>query len=383
MCLLATYPLRYASVAPLPAALLDGLFEQPVKNTCIYPGPHSEQFSSEHYLPIALGRFEGMELLEDRICTRCNTELGKRVETQFLRAGPTGFFRWLAGIQGRNGLPPSPFYQGAGGTEPIYIIGKVPDWPFELLLELEPGTENVCPLRQIIFHHQLLGYRAVPILERFREQPGKLKDHLREQGLQNAKAVHVFGTEEEIPWLQALIESLGQQPPKEWTSIVVKQQRIELIATVTVTESYFRAVAKIAFHYLLKIFPELTGLEREFDGIREFIWNGGQISRYVKQRKDQFIANFKLGYRPINWMHILAAERSGGCIKAYAQFFAGPHSLPLPYEVKIGRDPSRIHTPPRRSAHEYVVLEAGVTTSPRGVMQDAQPATRILIPERH
>ena len=29
MCLPATYPLGYASVAPLPAALLDDLFEQP------------------------------------------------------------------------------------------------------------------------------------------------------------------------------------------------------------------------------------------------------------------------------------------------------------------------------------------------------------------
>jgi hypothetical protein len=259
----------------------------------------------------------------------------------------------------------------------------VPDWPFELLLELEPGTENVCPLRQIIFHHSLLGYRAVPILERFREHPSKLQDHIREQGLQNAKAVHTFGTEEEIPWIQKLIERLGQQAPKEWTSINAQQQRIELIVSVTVTEPYFRAVAKIVFHYLLKMFPELTGLEREFDGIKEFIWNGGKVSRYVIQRKDQFIANFKLGYRPINWMHILAAERSGGRIKAYAQFFAGPNSLPFPYEVNLGRDPARIHTPMRRYAHEYVVLEAGANNCPRGVMQDAQPAAHILIPKKH
>jgi hypothetical protein len=142
-------------------------------------------------------------------------------------------------------------------------------------------------------------------------------------------------------------------------------------------------VAKIAFHYLLKMFPDLTGLEREFDGIKEFIWNGGQVSQYVIQRKDQFIVNFKLGYRPTNWMHILAAERSGGRIKAYAQFFAGPHSLPLPYEVKIGRDPARIHVPPRRYAHEYVVLEAGVGACPKGVMENANPATHVLIPRRH
>jgi len=351
-------------------------------NTCIYPGPHSQQFSSEHYIPIALGSFAGMELLEDKICTRCNTELGNRVETQFLRAGPTGFFRWLAGIKGRDGLPPSPFYQGAGGTDPIYMIGKVPEWPFELLLELEPGTENVCPLRQIIFYHQLVGYRAVPILERFRKQPNMLNEHLREQGLQDAKAVHVFGTEEEIPWVQALIESLGQQPPKEWTSVVSRQQRMELVVTVNVTEPYFRAVAKIAFHYVLKMFPELTGLEREFDGIKEFIWQGGKASRFVIQRKDQFIANFKLGYRPTNWMHILAAERSGRNIRAFAQFFAGPHSLPLPYEVRIGRDPSRIYAPPRRYAHEYIVLEASADTRPKGVMQDAQPVSHILIPKR-
>lgn len=129
------------------------------------------------------------------------------------------------------------------------------------------------------------------------------------------------------------------------------------------------------------MFPDLTGLERQFDGIKEFIWQGGQASRYVIQRNDQFIANFKLGYRPTNWMHILAAERGkGGHIKTFAQFFADPHSLPLPYEVIIGRDPARIHMPPRRCAHEYIVLQAGADTYPRGVMQDAQPSTHILIP---
>lgn len=321
-----------------------------------------------------------MELLENRLCTQCNNELGNRVETQFLRAGPTGFFRWLVGIQGRDGLPPSPFYRGAGGAEPIYVVGKAPDWPFEILLELEPGTENVCPLRQIIFDHPLLGNRVIPILERFRNQPNKLREHLREEGLQSAKAIYVFGTEDEIPWIQSLLINLGQQPPQEWTSIDTHQQRIELIVLATITEIYLRAVAKIAFHYVLKMFPELTGLEREFDGIKEFIWQGGQASQYVIRRNDQFIANFKLGYRPTNWMHILAAERGKGHIKTFAQFFAGPHSLPLPYEVIIGRDPARIHMPPRRYAHEYIVLEAGADTCPRGVMQDAQPSTHILIP---
>ena len=79
-------------------------------------------------------------------------------------------------------------------------------------------------------------------------------------------------------------------------------------------------------------------------------------------------------------MHILAVERGGGFIRAFAQFFAGPRSLSLPYEVKIGRDPARIHTSRRRHAHEYVILQSGPTSLPTGVMQDAQPVNKVLIP---
>jgi len=348
--------------------------------TCIYPGLHSEDFSPEHYLPIALGRFEGMELLENRICTACNNELGRRVETQFLRAGPTGFFRWLIGIRGRDGLPPSPFHRGAAGADPMYLVGRAPAWPFDLLWEAEPGTENVCPLRQIVFHHPLLGYRPIGILERFRERPDAFRAHLQEEGLQNATPVHVFAAEDEVHWMSSLLQGLGHQSPQEWTRLDAQEQRIDLVVTVTVTEAYFRAVAKIAFHYLLKVYPELTGLEREFNGIKEFIWNGGQTDRFVIQRRDQFIANFRVGYRPTNWMHILATERSRGWTKVYAQFFAGPHSLPLPYEIKIGRDPARIHAARQRHAHEFIILEAGVNNAPRGIMQDASPNNYVLIP---
>ncbi len=365
------------------AASLDGHFEQSkilMPPTCIYPGPHSETFSPEHYLPIALGRFEGMEPLQNRICTGCNNELGRRVETQFLRAGPTGFFRWMIGIRGRDGLPPSPFHRAAAGADPMYIVGRAPDWPFELLWEAEPGTENVCPLRQIIFHHPLIGYRAIGVLERFRERPDDFRDHLREQGLENATPIHVFATEDEAAWMGTLLEGLGRQPPQEWTRIDVQQQRIELVTTVTVTEAYFRAIAKIAFHYLLKMYPDLTGFEREFDDIKEFIWNGGNVERFVVQRRDQFIANFRLGYRPTNWMHVLASERARGRITVYSQFFVGPRSLPLPYEIKIGRDPARIHTNRQRYAHEYVILEASADNAPRGVMQNASPTNYVLIP---
>ena len=41
---------------------------------------------------IAAGR-----LIEDRVCRVCNGHIGNQTETQFLRAGPIAFFRWMVG----------------------------------------------------------------------------------------------------------------------------------------------------------------------------------------------------------------------------------------------------------------------------------------------
>ena len=111
--------------------------------------------SEEHYLPAALGTFQGYEPLLDRVCTTCNKKIGDAVETEFLRTGAIVFFRWLVGISGRDGPPPSPFYRRAAGLSPILMIGRVPELGHNLFFEVELGTQNVYPLRQIVFEHQL------------------------------------------------------------------------------------------------------------------------------------------------------------------------------------------------------------------------------------
>src|SRR5436309_6669011 len=111
---------------------------------CIYPGPHSTM-SEEHYLPAALGRFKGYEPLRDRLCRDCNKRIGDATEVQFLRAGPIAFFRWLVGNEGRDGPLPTPFYRGAGGAPPLYMTGRPEGFDYDLLLEVERGSENVYP----------------------------------------------------------------------------------------------------------------------------------------------------------------------------------------------------------------------------------------------
>lgn len=346
---------------------------------CIYPGPHREM-SPEHYLPAALGTFEGCEPLQDRVCGLCNNRIGNETETQFLRAGPIAFFRWMLGIEGRDGLPPSPFYHGAAGALHLVMIGRVPDFPNDLLLEVEPGTENVYPLRQMIFDGGLAGIHPIPILDRMRGRPEVLRNLLDERGLQNARPIHVFAAADEIPWVTDLVRAVGGQPPGAWTTTNIAPQRIPLVVEMRVTEAHFRAVAKIAFHYTLKMFPDLNGLESEFTPVKDFIWNGGDADRFVRQRPDQFVENFRRGQRPTHWMHILAVVRTYERITAYAQFFAGSRSLPPPYEVLIGRDPSRILRPTERRAHQFVILDPVAPAGVVGRMVDANPAHLIWLP---
>ena len=214
---------------------------------CIYSGPHGEM-SPEHYLPAALGTFEGCGPLQDRVCGPCNNHIGNQTETQFLRAGPIAFFRWMLGIEGRDGLPPSPFYHGAAGAPRLVMIGRVPSFAYDLLFEVEPGTENVYPLRQIIFDGGLAGIHPIPMLDRMRGHPEVLGDHLEERGLRNARPIHVFAAEDEIPWVTDLMRAVGGQPPGAWTTTNFAPQRIPLVVEMRVTEAHFRRQGRLPLH---------------------------------------------------------------------------------------------------------------------------------------
>jgi hypothetical protein len=341
--------------------------------TCIYPGPHGVM-SEEHYLPVALGRFQGYEPLYNRVCSKCNKRIGDAVEEQFLRAGTIAFFRYMLGIEGRDGPLPSPFYRGAGGAPPLHMVGRPQGINYDLLLEVEPGTDTVSPLRQIIFDHPIAGWHPIAILDRMRGHPEVLIEHLREHGLESAKPVHVFVAPDDISWVTELLKAVGGVSSGDWATTSFTPQKIQLVVDIKVTEAHFRAVAKIAFHYTLKVFPDLTGMEHDFEPIKEYIWVGSNARRFVKQNPRQFVHNFLRGYRPTHWMHILAVERTYDSIVAHAQFFAGPHSLPPPYKIWIGRNPSRIDHGRELRAHQFVILNPTTSSGTVGIMEEAQPA---------
>ena len=215
------------------------------------------------------------------------------------------------------------------------------------------------------------------ITDRMRKEPHLLAERLAELGYTGAKPIQAYADPEDIPWVTELVVAAGGAPPA-WTSVNLSAARIRLATMYTVTGAYLRAIAKVGFHYALTVFPELTGMEPEFSGIKQFIWDGtGDADQFVRERKEQFIANFNASERPTDWMHILAARRTYMTITVNAQFFAGPRSLPPGYEVNLGRNPARLDVRPDTKAHLFVLTEPNAD-GPAGVVEDANPATLIL-----
>ena len=113
---------------------------------------------------------------------------------------------------------------------------------------------------------------------------------------------------------------------------------VNLVTNYEVDARFFRAVAKIAFHYLLKTF-HYRGDEEMFAEIRDFILNGtDDFTKFVMYDNSQILEPLKRGYVPSLYCHFLTVESIEGKILSRLQFFAGPDvGIPHVYTVILAR----------------------------------------------
>ncbi len=349
---------------------------------CIYCGTEGT-LSPEHYLPDALGDFGTFQILEDRVCHACNNEIGSTVETQFLRTGPIGFFRWILGIEGTNGQTPTPFYRGAGGAPPILTYGRAPGQDTDLLWEIEWATLNAYPARQIVFNDPILGTVPLLITDRMMSDHTLLRPAALQRGIPDVALPHqAWARDDEMTALEDLVQhAYGQLPPTLWqTPPEPTGSAVTLATLVQVGPAFFRAIAKIVFHYALKVLPDLDGRRPEFERIREYIFHGAGGAGVVLELPRQFVGNFQAGERPQGWSHLLFVERTYQHIVGYAQFFVGPESLPFPFQVHIGRNPARLIRPTERHAHAFAINAIEGGGRPHGPVHDLHPMAHIVTP---
>jgi hypothetical protein len=353
---------------------------------CIYCPERRD--SPEHFLPAALGDFGESQILHDRVCQTCNNEIGRAVETQFLRAGPIALFRWVLGVEGRNGQPPTPFYRGAGGAPPILNVGPLRGAGYDILWEVEWATRNVTPARQVVFRDRDQGFVPVLVTDRVLRDRAAFRPVLAERGIPNAVPAYVWADDEDREPLEAMLTAeYGPLPEGVWDQEqpAPDGREVPLRAEVRVTQPFFRAVAKIVFHYALKVFPDLNGPAPELQPIRDYVRHGhGEDNHFVQELPGQIVGNLRDGGRPEGWCHLLYVERNARYIVGYAQFFVSAQHLPRPWQVRIGPNPGLIARPrsarPERRGHAFTIRLVEGGGRPRGDVVDMEPAQLIVLP---
>lgn len=337
---------------------------------CIYCGEVKE-FSREHYLPECLGTFAGFETLDDRICEDCNGRCGRELEEQFCRGGDIAYFRHILDIKGKKSHKGTVdyFLRGSGGASPLRMKGNIPGGDEEVHFQLvrstgADGKLGIDYMPQIILtaesgelHHILLGNMR---------EPEELKAKVDALEIGKLKQVNVIATPEERERIEKLTSCFLILEKSKWEELPMTGTTYTT-TSFEVTDKYFRAIAKIGFHYILKHFRNFRGDEDFFAGIRGFITDGGDISQFVRRTQKQVI-QIKEGYAPGTSGHIVLARANERVIWCKLQFFLGRGAVPFVYELGVARNQTKL-VYDITSGHSFCYYADGPKDGKLGVME--------------
>jgi len=248
----------------------------------------------------------------------------------FARNSSEAFFREMVGRVGRkNKEGENIFYEPTSGIPPLTMLGKAPGHDVEILWELgsdpaNPAQRGITPLSQLVFISK--EGKTVPLPFRpGRWTPEKIKEILKEKGVA-ADGILAFGNKaEEDAEMRALTDALAPGGKEQEVPPITHGTRIEGEMKAPISEKYLRAIAKVGFHYFLKYFPHFSGLEPEFDDIKQFIYHWTTTRPIVQPVDEPFLKILQQpGARLNRWCHLLSAQSDANGIEARMQFFAGP-----------------------------------------------------------
>jgi hypothetical protein len=289
----------------------------------------------EHYLPAGLGNFEGDIRLRDFICYDCQARFAQ-LEEVFLRNSTEAFFRKILGVQGRkNHSKKNIFMEPTLRLPPLTVKAMHPSLQHELLWEMKSDAEA-------FLMHQLVFRKADGQLIHIPIRAGRIQQDLQAQSpdWQEWQLVACIAGDSDEEELQTVIGgSLNEMPGAPLS--VEEGQQIEGQMNASISLPYVRAIAKIAFHYVLATF-HFSGFEEEFDDLKRFIYLG--VGEPLARIVDDVILPEVVpeNARLKQWSHILTAEFNQDGFFARMHFFAGPRLKPFTWRVALGKNPSRV-----------------------------------------
>lgn len=324
-----------------------------MKTKCIYCSKEFDPSCGEgdHIIPAGLGEFRGDKRFR-RICSNCNNRIG-RSEQQLLQCGPESFFRSIV-------RPSSKRLRKRGVGRTSAVMGApTPEFTMNLgdhSALVRPSTDapqNAFPVDQVVIRDEKDHEYAIRLFPRMR--PEQLEREMRRRGVGTMKCAWLNCDERQGDEYRSLLAQVWPKskyedlPPME-----AGVHKIPIRIKLTVTNHYFRALAKIAFHYYLQHCRRgYHGDEPNFVEIRNFIMNGGNEDRLFRTSGRKFVLPFGNGLYPSQWCHILGADETDGVIVGYVRMFVGPGALPQPHYITLGKIESKVICPSFMWGHVY------------------------------
>lgn len=309
--------------------------------TCIYCPAY--EFSEEHPLPAGLGKFDGYVSLTGRICKQCNNICGK-LDEQLCRSGPEAFFRQFLGIRGRKEHERiNSFYRGGSGGSPLEMLATNQRTGQNVLVELLNDKEA----RELRSAQLIADDGSLHVI---RITDGMTPEEFRRVfdsfGISHFKEGMVYAAADEHEWVESLLATLKTQQKTDWAYPLGPITYGPSVVKFTLTSRYFRAIAKMGFHYFLTKMTQFRGDEPCFSEIRAFVMSERcpveQCMQFVGYRAQHIAWPPSAGAQLASWGHFLAAQADYLTLTSRVELFAGPGKRPLSYTVNLGRNPSRL-----------------------------------------
>lgn len=320
---------------------------------CIYC-KEREANAREHYLPQCLGRFQNFEPLLHRLCQSCNEDISA-LEREFCRRSPEAIVRSVNWIKGqtrssRKKRKPAHIYQPEKiGGRHLNMSGPDPETGRDILWQTgaKPGT--VKEISQfVLFDDQGEETNHIPIPTEIKTGR-ELADLFRAEGVNfPVPKAHVIAASGDEDRIQAMCKELSWNVDlQRRTGGRVQRQFFK----GEVGPPYFRALAKIGFHYALRYIPTITGNEGVFWALRDFIKHGtGGHERFLTECKTALNPDGPPG-------HVLTAiANPDSPIVVNMQFFAGCKTELPQWRLVLGDNPTAVYVE-QASAHFFSYVQ--------------------------
>lgn len=304
----------------------------------------------DHIIPRAFGEFRNDTRFR-RICRKCNNLIG-RCEEVLIRCSPEAICLELAlpgdGCIGRRGRS---YTTGAHGLPPPEVEVHIPEGKRRVE---RIGGGYAKALDQLVLYDK--DGEAHPIRLDPKMQPDTLRRTVMARGIGEHTRMEVEVDENNVAIYDVLLRKAFPGIRLDWGSTTpAGEHTVQARITCRYDQRYFRAIAKMAFHYYLVFSRRSKGDEPAFRAIRNFIIDGGDQSLFFVSHGRFGLPPCPPGYAPANWRHFLAAGESEKVVMAYVNLFSGPRRpRGSEHHILLGRLATPLIVPRASWAHEYV-----------------------------